>query len=100
MSRRPHRNHTAAFKAKVSLAALQGDKILAQLSEQFELHPNQIVQWKKQLEQQASEVFGKPVQADQVIDIKPLHAKIGQLTLESDFLETALIKAGFLSSKR
>lgn len=100
MSRRPRRNHTAVFKAKVALAALQGDKTLAQLSEQFELHPNQIVEWKKQLQQNASEVFGKPAQAEQIIDIKPLHAKIGQLTLENDFLETALIKAGLLSAKR
>ena len=49
MTRRPRRNHSAAFKAKVALAALQGDKTLSQLAEQFDLHANQIVEWKKQL---------------------------------------------------
>ena len=100
MSRRPRRNHSPDFKAKVALAAIQGDKTLAQLAEQFDLHPNQIVEWKKQLQEHASSVFGNAAPQAAPTDLKPLHAKIGQLTLENDFLETALIKAGLLSAKR
>ena len=93
------RNHTATFKTQVTLAALKDDKTLAQLAEQFDLHPNQIVEWKKQLQQNVVSVFEnpKPVEA---FDLKPLHAKIGQLTLENDFLETALTKAGLMSARR
>ena len=49
MTRRPRRNHTPAFKAKVALAAVKGDKTLAELAQQFDIHPNQITQWKAQL---------------------------------------------------
>ena len=99
MSRRPRRNHSAAFKAKVALAAIQGDKTLSQLAEDFEIHANQIIEWKKHLLAQAASVFGaQPGEAP--IDLNPLHAKIGQLTLENDFLESALTKAGLLSVKR
>ena len=58
MSRRPRRNHTPAFKAKVALAAIKGDRTLAQLAEQFDVHPNQITSWKAQLEGGAADVFG------------------------------------------
>ena len=103
MSRRPRRNHSAAFKAKVALAAIKGDRTLAQLAEQFDVHPNQITAWKAQLEGGAADVFapvsgGAP--AAPSADIKALHAKIGELTLENDFLESALTKAGLLSAKR
>ncbi len=54
MSRRPRRNHTAAFKAKVALAAVKGEKTLAELAEQFDIHPNQITQWKSQLQEGAA----------------------------------------------
>src|SRR5258707_11419139 len=57
MKRRPRRNHTAAFKAKVALAAIKGDRTLAQLAEQFDVHPNQITTWKAQLESAAADVF-------------------------------------------
>lgn len=98
MSRSPRRNHSAAFKAKVALAAIQGDKTLSQLSADFEIHANQIIQWKKQLLALAPSIFGaSPIAAP--VDLKPLHAKIGQLTLENDFLEHALTKAGLLSVK-
>jgi transposase-like protein len=102
MSRRPRRNHTAAFKAKVALAAVKGDRTIAQLAEHFDVHPNQITTWKTQLESGASEVFGSgsTVPAAPAIDVKSLHAKIGELTLENDFLEGALTKAGLLSAKR
>ena len=58
MQRRPRRNHTPAFKAKVALAAIKGDRTLAQLAEQFDVHPNQITRWKAQLEGGAADVFG------------------------------------------
>ena len=103
MTRRARRNHTAAFKAKVALAAVKGDRTLAQLAEQFDVHPNQITSWKAQLEGGAADVFGSGGGNAAVlpaIDVKSLHAKIGELTLENDFLEGALTKAGLLSAKR
>jgi transposase len=103
MSRRPRRNHTAAFKAKVALAALKGEKTLLELAQQFDVHANQITQWKSQLLEGAVGVFGgdaKTEPAGSVVDVKTLHAKIGQLTLENDFLEGALTKAGLLSARR
>src|SRR5207237_6935740 len=99
MSRRGRRNHTAAFKAKVALAAVKGDRTLAQLAEQFDVHPNQITSWKAQLEGGAADVFGPGAGNAAVlpaIDVKSLHAKIGELTLENDFLGGALTKAGLL----
>lgn len=101
MSKKPRRKHSPAFKAKVALAALAGDKTLAQLTQEFEVHQNQIVEWKKQLSERAAEVFGKPAEPESPpVDLQALHAKIGQLTLENDFLEGALNKAGLLSAKR
>ena len=103
MQRRPRRNHTPGFKAKVALAAIKGDRTLAELAEQFDVHPNQITSWKAQLEEGAADVFG-PSSGNGVaapaVDVKSLHAKIGELTLENDFLEGALGKAGLLSAKR
>ena len=102
MSRRPRRNHTPAFKAKVALSAIKGDRTLAQLAEQFDVHPNQITSWKAQLEGGAADIFGRGLNgsAQPAIDVKSLHAKIGSLTLENDFLEGALSKAGLLSARR
>jgi len=102
MSKRPRRNHTAAFKAKVALAAVKGEKTLSELAQQFDVHPNQITQWKGQLLEGAAGVFGqeKSEAAASSVDVKSLHAKIGALTLENDFLEGALIKAGLLSARR
>lgn len=101
MSRRPRRTHSAVFKAKVALAAVRGDKTLAELAQQHDVHPNQITDWKNQLLARAADVFGgEPSPAEPTIDLKALHAKIGQLALENDFLESALIKAGMLSAKR
>ena len=86
MSRRPRRNHSSAFKAKVALAAVKGDRTIAQLAEHFDVHPNQITIWKSQLEASASEIFGPGggTPARPAIDVKSLHAKIGELTLEND----------------
>jgi len=97
--RRPRRNHTKKFKAQVALAALKSDKTLAELSSQFDVHQNQIVEWKKQVLEHAFEIFGRP-RGDEGPDIKALHAKIGELTLENDFLESALTKAGKLSARK
>jgi len=100
MARRPRRNHSAAFKAKVALAALKGEKTLTELAEPFDVPPNQITQWKTQLLEGAAGVFGEAKPEAAAADLKALHAKIGELTLENDFLESALTKAGLRSAKR
>jgi len=103
MSKRARRNHAPAFKAKVALAAIKGEKTLADLAQQFDIHSNQITQWKAQLLEGAAGVFGaeaRPEPAAPAVDLRSLHAKIGELTLENDFLEGALSKAGLLSAKR
>ena len=99
MSRRPRRNHSPAFKAKVALAAFKGEATLAELAKRYDVHANQIAQWKEQLINGASGVFGEG-KSEPTVDVKALHAKIGQLALENDFLEGALSKAGLLSGKR
>jgi transposase len=103
MRKRARRNHTPTFKAKVALAALKNDRTIAQLAEQFDVHPNQISSWKEQLLAGAADVFergGNSRSSASEVDVKSLHAKIGELVLENDFLERALGKAGFPSAKR
>ena len=85
MTKRVRRNHSPAFKAKVALAALKGEKTLVELAQQFNVHVNQITQWKAQLLQGAAGVFGSEAKAGSMgptVDLKALHAKIGELTLE------------------
>lgn len=101
MTRRTRRNHTSAFKAKVAMAAIKGDKTMAELAQHFDVHANQITEWKRQLQERAADVFGGGADKQEAgPDLKALHAKIGQLTLENDFLEGALTKAGLLSAKK
>lgn len=100
MSRRPRRNHSPAFKAKVALEAIRGDKTLAELAKQYDVHPNQITDWKTQLLERAASVFGSETPAEPKADEKELHAKIGRQALEIDFLAGALTKAGLLSARR
>ncbi len=103
MTKRTRRNHSPDFKAKVALAAIRGDRTVAQLAEQHGVHPSQITAWKEQLQASAANVFGPgggSAPAAPAVDVKQLHAKIGELTLENDFLEGALTKAGLLSARR
>ena len=102
LAKRPRRNHTPAFKAKVALAAVRGEKTIIELAQQFDVHPNQIKQWRDQLLEGATGVFGDGAKSEPepAIDVKTLHAKIGELTLENDFLSGALGKAGLLPSAR
>jgi transposase len=101
MSRRSRRNHSPAFKTKVGLAAIKGEKTVSELAQLFDVHPNQITQWKSQLQEGAAAVFGSGAAvAAPAVDLKTLHAKIGELALENDFLSVALGKAGLSSAKR
>jgi transposase len=103
MTRRSRRTHAPAFKAKVALAAIKGEKTLAELAQQYDVHPNQITAWRAQVMEGVAGLFGPGVagvDAAPAVDLKGLHAKIGELTLEVDFLVGALGKAGLLSAKR
>jgi transposase len=102
MTKRPRRNHTPAFKAKVALAAVKGDKTLAELAQHFDIHPNQITQWKAQLLDGAAGVFGSEARGERAgpaADLTVLHAKIGELTLENDFLAGAPGQGGFADDR-
>ena len=99
MAKRTRRNHGAGFKAKVALEAVKGERTLIELAERFQIHPNQITTWKKQLLDGASEVFDKDKKT-QLPDTKELHAKIGELTMENDFLSVALGRVDGPSAKK
>ena len=100
MTRRPRRNHTPGFKLNVALAAVRGESTLSELTQQYDVHPNQIKQWCDQFLAGANDIFGrnKKSSSDEApIDVKMLHVKIIELTLENDFLEGALTMAVLLS---
>jgi transposase-like protein len=94
MTRRKRRNHSSAFKAKVALAALKSERTLAELAEHFDVHPNQIQDWKRRLVEGAEDVFGgNAVEAQHnEQEVEKLHAKIGRLAMENDFLSSATRK--------
>ena len=99
--RRPRRNHSAAFKAKVALAALEGTATLAELAQRFDVHANQITEWRRQLVAHAAAAFAaEDERREAPIDVKALHAKIGQQALELDFLANALGRSPGPSGKR
>jgi transposase-like protein len=99
--KRPRRNHSAAFKARVALEAIRGEKTVAQIAAHHEVHPNQVTSWKTELLEKAASIFGgEALVADSRERIRELHAKIGELTVERDFLDSALGKFPGLSGKR
>jgi transposase-like protein len=100
MSKRPRRNHSPAYKARVALEAIKGEKTLAELSQMFDVHANQISTWRTQLLEGAADVFDAGGKEEPAIDVKRRHAKIGELTLENDFSAGALGKAGLLPSAK
>jgi putative transposase len=84
------RNHSAAFKAKVALAAAKGDKTIAELASEYQVHPNQITQWKKQLFESLPEIFShrrRTQQREQDEIMAQLYQQIGQLKVELDWLK-------------
>jgi transposase-like protein len=89
---RKRRNHSPDFKAKVALAAVKGDETLSELARRYQINANLIVKWKKRLLDNSAEVFasGKGLAPDRESEIKSLHAKIGEITMENDFLSKAL----------
>ena len=99
MSKRPRRNHAPAFKAKVALDALKGEQTLVEIAQRYQIHPNQITEWKRQLLEHAPDIFSKERKGEQLPSVKDLHAKIGQLSMENDFLSGALGRIGDASAK-
>lgn len=100
MSKRPRRNHAPAFKAKVALEAIKGEQTLVELSQRYQVHPNQITEWKKRLLESTPDIFSRPQKDETGPDMKDLHAKIGQLAMENDFLSGALGRIDGPSAKK
>ena len=101
MTRRARRTHSPAFEVKVAVAAIKGDRTLSELAKRFDVHLNQITAWKAQLLEGAAAIFGASrTGSEPAVDLKALHAKIGELALQNDFLSAALGKAGLPSAKR
>jgi len=100
MSKRPRRNHAPAFKAKVALEALKGEQTTVELAQRFQVHPNQITEWKRQLLDHAADIFDRDRKSQEGPNVKDLHAKIGQLSMENDFLSVALGRVADPGAKR
>ncbi len=102
MPKRQRRNHSPAFKAKVALAAVKGEQTVAEIASRYDVHPNQVTQWKTQLLSGVTGVFNgaESATATRGPDIKALHAKIGQQALEIDFLGHALGRVDEPSARR
>jgi len=100
MAKRPRRNHTAVFKAKVALEAVKEEKTVVEIAEIYDIHPNLVTQWKKQLLERASDAFEKERTPEDGPSAKELNAKIGQLVMENDFLAVALGKLHGTSAKK
>jgi transposase len=100
MAKGPRRNHTAAFKAKVALEAVKEEKTIIEIAEIYDVHPNQVTQWKKQLLERASDAFEKEQAPEDGPSARELNAKIGQLVMENDFLAGALGKLHGTSAKK
>jgi transposase len=92
MSKTKRKRYSAEFKAKVALEAIKGEQTLAELAAKYSLHPNMITNWKRQAIENLAETFSTKAERNRTSDdpqIKELHAKIGQLTVERDFLAKA-----------
>jgi transposase-like protein len=101
MSKRTRKNRAPAFKAKVALESPKGEQTLVELAQRYQVHQNQITAWKKkQLLEHAPDAFTTGRKIDQRLNIKELHAKIGQLSMENDFLSTALGRINETSAQR
>jgi transposase len=100
MTRRPRKNHRAAFKAKVALGALMGEQTIIDIAKRFNFHPNQVTRWKKQLLERASGAFGKEKKPKDGPGVNELNAKIGQLVMANDFLAGALGRVHGKSAKK
>jgi transposase len=101
MPRRPRRNHSPAFQAKVALEAIKGEESVIEIAERYDVHPNQITRWKRQLLEGAALVFGETDEAaKEGPSVAELHAKIGELTMENDFLSSALGRTSGGSAKK
>lgn len=101
MPRRPRRNHSPAFRAKVALEAVRGEQPIIEIAERFDVHPQVIAKWKRQLLENAATVFGEgEKEKEGEADVAKLHAKIGELTMECDFLSGALGRTHGPSAKR
>jgi len=99
--RKPRRNHSAKFKAQVALEAIRGEKTIAEIAAHHEVHPTQVTSWKNEVLEKLVGIFGgENSSRDEKERIRELHAKIGELTVERDFLEGALGKFPGLSGKR
>jgi transposase len=99
--RRPRRNHSPKFKAQVALEAIRGEKTIAEIAAHHEVHPTQVTSWKNEVLEKLVGIFGgESANRDEKERVRELHAKIGELTVERDFLEGALGKFPGLSGKR